>query len=409
MVKLIKFGYFNKKIFLPFGVAIAQILINIMNKTLPEEVKNQPFEMLGASLSQMSISLIPLFKKFRVDSSYLNRKNTNATNKSFRRRSKLLSALHYFVLFLTFGTFLGLNIVLSIQSNIYYHKTKSQQNPHNSGLTSLESLELVFICLVSWKLLKYKYFIHHIISIIIFMLMCFFIDLLVGKFSEELDKGALIISLNITLIILDALDYGYQKYMMEVLYHPYWGITLTIGLTHFHIFIFILVICLVKGKDEKDIMMVVNFWDYFNKVDTGIIVAKHILNFFLNFALNLLRTLTIVHLTPDFILLGFTISRIIDIAIDTGRYECFALFPLQFITLLFYLEIIELNFCSLNKNTRRNIEARFKEEMLLQGANEKNEESLDINSDYTFNIKRQESLMDENENKNTVEMKTTLL
>ena len=79
MVKLIKFGYFNKKIFLPFGVAIAQILINIMNKTLPEEVKNQPFEMLGASLSQMSISLIPLFKKFRVDSSYLNRKNTKAT------------------------------------------------------------------------------------------------------------------------------------------------------------------------------------------------------------------------------------------------------------------------------------------------------------------------------------------
>jgi hypothetical protein len=312
-------------------------------------------------------------------------------------------------LVIIFTLFVGLSIYKSNLSSQYYLEKKSLSNPHNSGLSSFESLELIFITISSVLLLKYKYFIHHIISIIIFMLMCFFIDLLVGKFSEELDKGALIISLNITLIILDALDYGYQKYMMEVLYHPYWGITLTIGLTHFHIFIFILVICLVKGKDEKDIMMVVNFWDYFNKVDTRIIVAKHILNFFLNFALNLLRTLTIVHLTPDFILLGFTISRIIDIAIDTGRYECFALFPLQFITLLFYLEIIELNFCSLNKNTRRNIEARFKEEMLLQGANEKNEESLDINSDYTYYLKRQESLMDENENKNIVEMNSTLL
>ena len=398
MAKLIKFGFYNKKLFLPFGVAFLQIILNLMNVVLKEKTKNQILEMLGLAFSEMSISLIPLLNIYSFKTS---------THELQRSRKTIIK--DFLILVIIFTLFVGLSIYKSNLSIQYYLEKKSLSNPHNSGLSSFESLELIFIAISSVLLLKYKYFIHHIISIIIFMLMCFFIDLLVGKFSEELDKGALIISLNITLIILDALDYGYQKYMMEVLYHPYWGITLTIGLTHFHIFIFILVICLVKGKDEKDIMMVVNFWDYFNKVDTGIIVAKHILNFFLNFALNLLRTLTIVHLTPDFILLGFTISRIIDIAIDTGRYECFALFPLQFITLLFYLEIIELNFCSLNKNTRRNIEARFKEEMLLQGANEKNEESLDINSDYTFNIKRQESLMDESENKNIVEMKTTLL
>ena len=42
---------------------------------------------------------------------------------------------------------------------------KSYEKPHNSGLSSFESLELIFICLTSIILLKYKYFIHHIISV----------------------------------------------------------------------------------------------------------------------------------------------------------------------------------------------------------------------------------------------------
>ena len=138
MAKLIIFGFYNKKILLPFGVALVQIIINIMNATFPENQKNQVLEMFSVAFSEIAVAAIPLFRisAFKSDKEHI-RKNT-----------KILSALHYFVLFLTFGTFLGLNIVLSIQSNIYYHKTKSQQNPHNSGLTSLESLELVFIRLV---------------------------------------------------------------------------------------------------------------------------------------------------------------------------------------------------------------------------------------------------------------------
>ena len=49
---------------------------------------------------------------------------------------------------------------------------------------------------------------------------------------------------------------------------------------------------------------------------------------------------------------------------DTKQYICLILFPFQFISLMFYLEIFELNFCSLNKNTRRNIEERQKKKLL---------------------------------------------
>ena len=90
------------------------------------------------------------------------------------------------------------------------------------------------------------------------------------------------------------------------------------------------------------------------------------INIILNFFLNLFRVLTILYFTPDYILISFTVSRILDIVIESKKYECLALFFLQFITLMFYLEIFEFNFWGLNKNTRRNIQEREKDEMLSQ-------------------------------------------
>ena len=48
------------------------------------------------------------------------------------------------------------------------------------------------------------------------------------------------------------------------------------------------------------------------------------------------------------------------------KYFCIIPFAFQFFSLMVNLEIIELNFCGLNKNTRRNIQARGEEDMLLK-------------------------------------------
>ena len=358
MAKLIIFGFYNKKILLPFGVALVQIIINIMNATFPENQKNQVLEMFSVAFSEIAVAAIPLF---RISAFKSHREH-------IRKNTRILSALHYFVLFLIFGTFLVLNIVLSLLTVEYTKNNKSFQNPHNSGLSSFEGIELIFICLVSIKLLKYKYFIHHVISIIIFILMCFFIDLIVGNFPDLFSKGSIIIILNIIIVLLDALDYNYQKYMMEFLFHSFWGISLTLGLINLICFSIMLIIFLIKGKEnsiKEENLMAMAFYKYFEEVDVGIIIVKHILNLILNFALNLLRTLTIVNLTPDYVLISFTISRIFMIVLESKQYECLALFPIQFITLMFYLELIELNFFGLNKNTKRNIHERERREMFL--------------------------------------------
>ena len=377
MAKLIQIGVYNKKLFLPFGVAFVQILINIMNKTLPEKIKNHTLEMTDLSLSEIFVVIIPIF----------NICSLNTRNDFSPKRTKKKIALQFLVLSFIFGVFIAFNIMKSIQANNFNQQHKSYQNPHNSGLSSLESLELIFITIVSILLLKYKYFIHHIISIIVFIFICFFIDLILHNYEDLFERGGLFIFLNIMVVLVDAIGYGYQKYMMDVLFHPYWSVSLAIGLTSFTINSGLLIACLSKGKEqaikEKN-QMFIGFYKYFEEVDLGIIIIKHLLNFILSFFLNLFRSLTILHFSPDYILISFTISRILDIILETGAYECLVLFALQFITLMFYLEIFEFNFWGLNKNTRKNIQKREKEEMLLQEKNSRSSSTseIEISPDY---------------------------
>ena len=51
----------------------------------------------------------------------------------------------------------------------------------------------------------------------------------------------------------------------------------------------------------------------------------------------------------------------------------------QIVSLLFYLEILEFNFCNLNKNTKRNIMLREEEDMLLR--NNTNISEIEIDKD----------------------------
>ena len=385
MAKVIIFNFYNRKLLLPFGIALFQILINILNVVVKESMKNQFLEMMSQALSEMAIALIPLLNIYSFKSGAI----------VFFQRKKRKTPLHFFILCVIFTVYIGLTILKSIDSAKYIKNNQALNNPHNGELSSFESLELIFICIVSVLLLKYKYFKHHNIAIIIFVLISLGIDLILDKFTELFERGPLFIILSLVLVVLDSIDYGYQKYMMDVLFHPYWSIPITIGIINFVIFGTLIVVCLKTGKEdsfESGNMMFISFYKYFEEVSVATIVVKHILGLILNFGLNLLRTLTILYFTPDFILISFTISRIINIVMDTERYECLALFVLQFITLMFYLEIFELNFWGLNENTRRNILQRERQESILQeklendsmSGRSSNASEIEITPDYVM-------------------------
>ena len=387
---LIQFGFYSKKLLLPFGVALFQILINITDVLFDEPLKNN---FLESDLNALSEMLMPLISLFHIISSQKKKDD-------IPRRSWVKNFLHFFALYIIFSIFLGLSFYKNVQANIYIQKqiqNKSLQNPHNSGLSSFESLELIFICIVSIVLLKYKYFIHHIISIIIFVLTSFFIDLIVDNFSDLFDRGILFIILSIVIVAIDALDYGYQKYMIDIYFHSIWNIGLTIGLSLFSLFGSLTAICLIKGKQkilEEQNPIFMAFYRYFEQVDTGVIVSKNILNFILNFFMNMCRALTLLHFSPDFILISFTLSRMLDIILETKKFICVIFFVLQFLTLMFYLELFEFNFCGLNKNTRRNISERQIQEMLLnsdESGRPSNASEIEITPDYLITVKEKNS------------------
>ena len=246
-----------------------------MNILFDEAKKNNILESIDNALSEMAIALIPLFNIFSIP-----------TKNDTSQRSKLMTFIHFFILFFIFGSFVAITIINSFQSNKYVQEhieNKTLLNPHNSGLSSFESLELIFICIVSIILLKYKFFIHHIISIVIFILTSFFIDLILGNFPDLINRGILYIILSIASVIIDALDYGYQKYMMDVFYYSYWSVSFTIGITNLIIFGIIIVIFLAKGEEkaiEENNNSIILFFSYFNEVDVGVIIAKHILILF---------------------------------------------------------------------------------------------------------------------------------
>ena len=58
MAKYIEFGFRNKKLLLPFSVALIQIIINIIVFLLNEKIKNPPMDMITTGVSEMSFLLL---------------------------------------------------------------------------------------------------------------------------------------------------------------------------------------------------------------------------------------------------------------------------------------------------------------------------------------------------------------
>jgi len=81
--------------------------------------------------------------------------------------------------------------------------------------------------------LKYSYFKHHVISIIGFVICGNICDLLLGYYPQIVKMDPVIIGFKFFSIFIDVIFFNVQKYMMEMLYYPYWRINITLGITLF--------------------------------------------------------------------------------------------------------------------------------------------------------------------------------
>ena len=133
---------------------------------------------------------------------------------------------------------MGLNSLFNDRS-VYIHS--------NNDYTK-EVIEIIFLTIITFLILKYKYFIHHIISLILFCILSLGIDLLLNSLKENYSgKNILTIIFDVLSILLQILNYCYQKYMMEFLYHHYWNISFALGLNAIFISFILFIVSILKG------------------------------------------------------------------------------------------------------------------------------------------------------------------
>jgi len=178
-----------------------------------------------------------------------------------------------------------------------------------------------------------------------------------------------------------------MKYLMEKKFIPYWNIALTLGLTLTTFATLLLFVALIdKDKSASNIQVIYSFYKSFQEGIIGLIILKQFTLIVLNFFLITFSLLTSFYFDPSFVLISYEFSKFFQVLKDNPeKAYVIVFFILQFFCLLIVLEIIELNFCGLNKNTKRNISQRGMSELLEEnGADDSSVglNQLDINKDY---------------------------
>ncbi len=386
MVKIIIFGELSKKHILPLSLAIYQVLNKIFNTYYPQEASNSNIEMYSIALGMLSIIFLPCIFKLKV------------IEEEKEKKIHKKKWLHYPLLIIIYWIY-NITKMLMIATKVKAKGNDQTMNPFAESPFAFIGLEMILLTIASIILLKYKYFIHHIISMAGFILFGNFSDLLLGTYTELIKFGAVPIFIQIFGVISDVAYYYYQKYMMEKLFYPYWRISFAvgIGLVLFTTALLIYILVL-KEKANPFIVNYQRFYSYFNGNDIGLKVLKMILNYISSVISTILYILNIYYFSPNFILISFQFNKFVDVLInekDYKKYFTIIFFVIQIFFLMIYLEIIELNFCDLNKNTKKNIDLR----SIIEASGQNGRDStvslgaVDINADYSLGVS-------ENVNKN---------
>ena len=378
--KLISFGEVNKKLLLPFLLALADIIFIILNKYLTDNENNSIINYYSLAIGQLAIRLIPYFIKIS---------DKDESNEKVAKQKKCKDFSILCGLYLLAESIKAGRVVLSLKTTDVTTYDYIETNLFPTTQFIILSLEMIFLVLISRCLLKYKYYKHHIIAIII-MAICGLISDLLFITSDQYNKSFFTDKfIRIINSAVDALYLCYEKYMMEILYYPYWSIAFIPGIFTFFLATTLFFIIL-KNPDKENASdhLISGFYTYFTKYDLGIVITKAILLFILYIILCPLNILNLFYFSPNLILIIFQIATIVDNFLQNPirASYCIPFYIFQFLALMIHLEIIELNFWGLNDNTKKNINMRGLDDILGEGRDSTaGLNSIDINPDYKIN------------------------
>jgi len=338
----IRIGQVNRKFVILILIYSVTMIFTTLNFLFSTRDTNQIIDLFETSLGEIFGGiLMPYIVKNKT------------TIKTKKKNSKKQSVKDYFLLFI---------ILLFLAVAQYLVNISSNNNTLQLSILSfLQGWEIILFLILTYFFLKYKYYIHHIISLSIFCISCVLLDIILGHFSN-LGLSLLYMFIYVS---FDAVIAIYLKYLMDYKYKQYWNILLAIGLMNFLLGIIIFIIQLILDNIE----FLEKIKNYFTNTGVGYIILRFFVEFIFG---GLFREMTkyviIKNFSPDYILIGNQAALIfVDICLidEKYQYSSILLFIFLIFSLLFYLEIFEYNFCDLNKNTKRNIQIRAESENFI--------------------------------------------
>ena len=379
-------GNIDKKLIWIAFFSIDQIALNFMNKYYPSDKVHQIMDSYGICLGQVITLLIP--KIFKIQD-HIIKKGEICTKQNIKYQGLL-----WLINLLLYGNIAISSLVVS----------GSIDTPHNAILCTKEAVEIIILTLTTFLFLKYKYYIHHIISLIIFCIFSLIIDFILDNFKEGLfELPTLKIIMDSASIVIEIINFCYESYLLNSLYYSYWSLNFSLGLFLFTLNTLTLIVILIIGDPNGESNFFNDFFHYFD-IGAGYIILRFFLELILYGLMNqLFRLICLEKLTPNHMLISYELSKMSNVLIlSTSENKWFSIIPfiIQFISLMFFLEILEYNFCNLNKNTKRNIDSRANLTMMMRESVGSVNSSIDLNEDYTIrktSTEREMSIFFENQ------------
>ena len=380
--KYIRLGGLNRKHYLPFFFGLSNIVNQLIIRYYPEKDhrNNSVLDLYSSSFGFIFIIFIPCI--FKIDNREIPKENEIQKRKW----------LHYFALVGTFFIYMaGKSLPLFINGRLNSGNV-NVINPLSEGPFTYVGVDMILMTIATIIVFKNKYYIHHLIAIIGFVLFGSISDIFLDNYTEMTNSGIWFNLITFVSLILDVIFLSTQKYLLEKLYYPYWKINLTFGIVLFIVASVLLIFILSnKERENSSSPFISSFYKYFEDNNAGIIIGKFIIITVVRFISSTLNIIIIYYLNITFSLINFIFSKFVLALIDKKepkKFFCIIFFLLQNFCLMVYLEIIELEFLGLNKNTKRNIELRGIED--IQGDNGRDSsiglnDSIDINNDYYIN------------------------
>ena len=202
---IISFGRIDKKLNIIAILAIVRLINLIISNEVPGEYSIDILCSINEEMGPIIIAIIMIFLFKQKE------KKKNANNKSMK-----------YIVFLCI-----LRLVKCSYEKVFPYIITDNHYRFNSILITINGLEIIMITYGTFILLKYKYYIHHMISMLIYCALAISIDSILGNFTKINYKYVYIY---IIFIINEVLLFCYLKYMMDKLYYHYsevilyWGI-----------------------------------------------------------------------------------------------------------------------------------------------------------------------------------------